>query len=133
VLKKTPDSVVVPNWLYKLSWILRRYNDFNLVYYVNQIFRFLPTQPWDLTKKQQWIATTIAIVLAGAPFTPYSHFLEHQLMELIPSHPYLATVVMIGQFLISIVMIKVVFTNILSQKRFIKNLKKNNDDKHKNH
>jgi hypothetical protein len=117
---KIASSKIVPDWLYKLSWRLRRIdNDLNLVYNMNYlIHRFWNHKLMNLNKTQQWIATSIAVILSGAPFTPYSHYLEHTLIEMFPNHPYIASLIIFGQYIFSVVLIKTVFTNILAQRRF---------------
>jgi hypothetical protein len=71
-----------------------------------------------LTKFQQWAATGLIVVLAGIPFTPVSHYKEHVLMELLPTHPTLAGAIMVLHFGISVALIRFLFLNVLNTRRF---------------
>ena len=76
---------------------------------------------WKLSKAQQWLATCTGVVLAGAPFTPLSHYMEESLMDLITVHPVLAGCLMGGHFLFSVLVVRFLFLNVLDPKRFSQN------------
>ena len=135
-LKGIPTPKMVPDWLFRLCWSLRRFTkDFNPVYSLNEVARhFLSSKPWKLNKLQQWAITGAAIVACGSPFTPYSHFLEHKIMELLPERPLFAASIMLAHFVVSVSLVKIVFTKVLTQKRFQRKLapQKTNNDKNEN-
>ena len=117
-----PLQSTVPDWLYRFCWTLHRvHSDFHLLNVLNFISRPLNKfKPWKFTKLQQWIVTAIAVILAGAPFTPFSEYLDHWLEELLPTHPYAAAALMIAHFTISVCIIRVLFLNVLHARRFRK-------------
>jgi len=117
-----PWPKVVPDWLYRLSWTLHRFtSDFHLLHMLHLINRQVHiAKPWKLTKFQQWLATGVIVVLAGAPLMPLSHFIEKLLMELLPTQPYLALFIMLLHFTISVVLIRFLFLNVLNARRFHK-------------
>jgi hypothetical protein len=121
-LNLIPIPKIVPDWLFRFTWMLRRFtNDFNPIFYFNQLFRyFIDPKPWNLNKKWQWTLTSFAIVVSGLPFTPFSNYLEHKMVDLLDTNPYLASLFMFSYFVISVTLIKIVFTKVLTQKRFFK-------------
>lgn len=72
----------------------------------------------DLTKNQQWALTAGAVTLAGAPFTPICNGFEEIVIDLLPTHPLAAGSLMLGQFGMSLLMMRFVFTKVLNSKRF---------------
>jgi len=119
-LGQMPWPKEVPDWLYRLSWaLLRVHSDFHLIHVLHLISRpFVGVKPLTLTKLQQWLATGLIVILAGAPFTPLSHFLEEELMELLKTHPVLAFSLTVAHFSVSVVLIRFLFLNILDARRF---------------
>eukprot|EP01102_Stenamoeba_stenopodia_P000183 TRINITY_DN10145_c0_g1_i1.p1 TRINITY_DN10145_c0_g1~~TRINITY_DN10145_c0_g1_i1.p1 ORF type:complete len:296 (+),score=58.39 TRINITY_DN10145_c0_g1_i1:488-1375(+) len=115
---------VVPDWLYRLSWTLRRFDsDFHLLHVLHLISRPLQMkEPWKLTKLQQWLVTAVIVVLAGAPFTPLSHWLEEKLIHLLQTDPENAFYLMLFHFAISVILIRFLFLNVLDARRFYKTL-----------
>jgi uncharacterized protein YbcC (UPF0753/DUF2309 family) len=121
-LGRMPWPKIVPNWLYRISWRFQRFHsDFHLTHLLHRISRplHMPTS-LKLTKIQQWLVTGVSVILAGAPFTPLSHFLEDLVMELLPTHPFLAGLIMFGQFVVSVVLIRFLFLKVLNARRFHK-------------
>jgi uncharacterized protein YbcC (UPF0753/DUF2309 family) len=117
---RIPWPKLVPNWLYRFVWTLRRVDtDFHLLNTLHWISRGLPI-PKVQSKVGQWLVTSVCIVLAGAPFTPVSHYMDAWLTELLPTHPVFAGLVMFGHFVISVVLIRFVLLNVLHQRRFNK-------------
>jgi len=123
-LGRMPWPKVVPDWLYRLSWRLRRVDsDFHLLHVLQIISRPLQMKdPWKLTKLQQWLITAVIVVLAGAPFTPFSHYLEEKLIELLHADPETAVYAMVLHFAISVILIRFLFLNVLNTHRFYKTL-----------
>lgn len=115
-------QTVVPNWLYRFCWMLHRFHsDFHLLNVLNILSRPLNKfKPLDLSKMQQWLMTGLCVVVAGAPYTPFSHYLEEFLRELLPTHPVLAGAVMIGHFTVSVFVIRFLFLHVLHARRFRK-------------
>lgn len=121
-LGKMPWPRMVPDWLYKLSWRLRRVDsDFHMIHLLHRLSRYI-TMPknWKLTKVQQWLLTGVGVVLAGFPFTPFNKFTEHILTELVVDHPVLAGLAMAGYYAACVIIIRFLFMNVLSMKRFKK-------------
>ncbi len=119
-LGRMPWPKQVPDWLYRLSWTLRRVDtDFHLLNILHWISRRLP-MPRVRSKFEQWLVTGVSIVLAGAPFTPVSHYMDHWLMELLQTHPVFAGIFMMGHFATSVVLIRFVLLNVLHKRRFHK-------------
>ncbi len=119
-----PWPKVVPDWLYRLSWRLRRIDADSGTALLHKVHRIssplhTPTQ-WKLTKAQQWAVTGGAVVLAGAPFTPVSDGIEELVMELLPSQPALAVGIMAGHCAVSVVLIRFLLVNVLTSRRFHK-------------
>jgi len=119
-LGRMPWPKLVPDWLYHLTWSLRRIDtDFHLLSMLHWISKPLDmSKKWKPTKAQQWLATSVSVVLAGLPFTPVSHHLDAWLMELLPTNPYLAGAVMFGHFTFSVVLIRFLLLNVLNTHRF---------------
>jgi len=119
-----PWPKVVPDWLYKVSWTLRRFDSdvhpLHLLHLVSRPMASTLKKPLKLTKVQQWSITTLFLVIAGAPFTPFTHHLEELLMEILPHHPILAVGLMAGHFVISVVLIRYLFLKVLNARRFHK-------------
>lgn len=116
-----PWPKVVPDWLYRLSWSLHRCfsADFHLLHVLHKISRpVYSTKPWELTRFQQWSATGAIVTLAGAPFTPLSHYLEEFLMELLPTQPYIAGGIIVAHFGLSVILMRFLFLNVLNARRF---------------
>jgi len=116
-----PWPKLIPERLYRLCWALRRFetDHSHLLHLLHRLSRPLVSRkPWELTKLQQWSITAVCVVLAGAPFTPVSHYLEELIMHLLPSHPYLAGAIMMAHFLSSVVLIRFLLLNVLSARRF---------------
>jgi len=120
-----PWPTVVPDWKYRFAWALRRYDtDFHLIHTLHRISRRLLTvwpKSRKLTKLQQWFVLSVGVVIAGAPFTPVSHYLDEVLMELVVSHPFLSALIMAGHFGVAVVVIRFLFVNVLHSRRFHKN------------
>ena len=123
-----PWPKTVPDWMYRLSWALRRLEtDSHFMHAVHRMTsRVHMPEPWKLTKLQQWGITGVAVTLAGAPFTPVSHYVEEQLMHLLPTQPYLATALMVGHLAVSVALIRFLLVDVLTARRFMK--KTNPDD-----
>lgn len=121
-LGRLPWPKQVPDWMYRLSWRLRRFHiDFNFVHLIHLASRVMhDSKPWKLSKLQQWFVTGFAIILAGVPFTPLSSFKEHVLERLLLDHPFAATVIKVIDFAVCVVLIRLVFVKVLSSGRFRK-------------
>ena len=117
-----PSPRVIPDCLFRFTWMLRRFtNDYNPIFYLNQLFsNIFDHKPWKLEKKWQWLLTSTCIVISGLPFTPYSHYLEEKMIDLLHTNPFFALMLMAGHFLVSVSLIKIVFSKILTQKRFFR-------------
>jgi NADH:ubiquinone oxidoreductase subunit 5 (subunit L)/multisubunit Na+/H+ antiporter MnhA subunit len=115
-----PQPRKVPIILYKFTWMLHRFvSDFQLIQLLQMTTRHIHIdKPWKLTKLQQWLSTAVIVTFAGAPFTPFSHYLEEFLIELLPHHPSIAVGIMLGHFIVSIVLIRVLFLKVLDKSRF---------------
>jgi len=111
---------LVPDWLFHLCWSLRRIDTdihlLNLLHWISTPLR-MQTQ---LSKLQQWLVTSVCVILAGAPFTPISHFMEKWLEELLPTHPFSAGMIMLAHFALSVVLIRFLLLNVLHTRRFHK-------------
>lgn len=125
-LQYTPWPKTIPDWLYRFTWTLRRIDtDFHLLHLLHRISsRLIGHNSWKLTKIQQWLVTGVSVVLAGAPFTPLSHYTEEMLMEMLQTQPYLAGAFMAGYFAFSVVLIRFLFVKVLSIQRFRRQLPK---------
>ncbi len=121
-LGRMPWPKVVPDWLYRLSWALQRFtSDFHFLHVLHVISRpIYKTKPWKLSKLQQWLVTGLIVVLAGAPFTPLTHYIEEVLMHLLHTQPYIAAFLMLLHFVTSVVLIRFLFINVLDGRRFHK-------------
>jgi hypothetical protein len=51
--------------------------------------------------------------VAGAPFTPLAHGLEHFVSELLPTHPVAATGVMVAHLVLSVVIVRFLLSRVL--------------------
>lgn len=115
-----PWPKMIPERLYRFIWALRRMDtDFHLLNILHWMSRRLYT-PKPRSKFEQWLVTGASIVLAGAPFTPVSHYMEHWLMELLETHPIFAGLIMIGHFALSVFLIRFVLLYVLHKRRFNK-------------
>ncbi len=119
-LRRMPWPEVVPGWLYRLAWRLRRFHsDFNFMHLVHLASRFVHGKPWQLSKWQQWLITA-ALVGTLMPFTPLSHWKESLFEELLQTHPYLAVAAKAVDLAISVVLLRILFVNVLKVGRFRK-------------
>lgn len=119
-LGRMPWPKLMPDWLYRICWRLRRIDsDFHLLNVLHWMTRKLhgAPKPLALSKHQQWLLTSASVVLAGAPFTPVSHYLEELLMQLLPTQPLLAGLIMFGHFGLSVVLIRFLFLKVLDGRR----------------
>ncbi len=74
--------------------------------------------------------TAATVALAGAPFTPLTHYMDDVLMKMLPEQPHVAVALMAGHFAVSVVLVRFLLVNILSSSRFVRNHKTiENDDK----
>jgi uncharacterized protein YbcC (UPF0753/DUF2309 family) len=117
-----PWPRIVPPWLYKFTWTLHQFvSDFQLVHVLQMLTRRVPMErSLHLSKVQQWALTGLMVALAGAPFTPVSHFLEEFLMEVLPHHPMLAGGLMLAHLGFSVVLIRFLLLNVLDKNRFLR-------------
>ena len=117
-LGRIPFTKLVPDWVYRFIWRLRRVDtDFHLLTLLHWMSRKLPL-PKVHGKYVQWLVTGLCIILAGAPFTPVSHYMEELLMELLPTQPVLAGLIMFGHFAASVILFRFVLLNVLHHRRF---------------
>jgi uncharacterized protein len=118
----SPWPRIVPDWLYRIAWALRRFDtDFHVINLLHRISRpFLALWPESrrLSRPQQWFVTAACIMLAGAPFTPVSDYLETVLTELIQTHPVLAGIIMVAHFGVAVLLMRFLFVNVLHPRRF---------------
>lgn len=72
---RMPFPKIVPAWLYRIGWALRRiHSDFHLIHVLHLVSRRVHDQKeWKLNKWQQYAVIVLFLVLAGAPFTPLAH------------------------------------------------------------
>lgn len=117
-----PWPTVVPDWLYRLSWRVRRLDDdwnSSFVQWVHRWTRSLYlAHPPKWTRPRRWLATSVAVTLAGAPYTPFSHALDGLVTELLHTHPLLAGSLMTAHFASSVVIIRFLLMNVLHSPRF---------------
>jgi uncharacterized protein YbcC (UPF0753/DUF2309 family) len=116
----SPWPKPVPDWLYRLSWRLRRLdNDAHVLHLFHRLGgRLASSRPWKLGRTQQWALTSLAVVLAGAPFTPLSHYEDELLMELLPHQPHVAVALMAAHFVASVGLVRFLLVNVLNTRRF---------------
>ena len=119
-LGRMPWPKYVPDWLYKLCWRFRRIDtDFHLLNVLHWMSRRLHApKPPVLNKFTQWLVTGTCVVLAGAPFTPLSHYMENLLMDLLQTQPALAGLIMVVHFGISVMLIRYLLVSVLHRRRF---------------
>ena len=115
-----PWPRTVPDWLYRTAWSLYRVDtDFHLISLLQQLSGQLHiAKPGNFSRAQQWTLTAIGIVIAGAPFTPFSYGLEEVLVELLHDAPLLAGALMVAHFTLSVFVIRYLFVGVLSSRRF---------------
>jgi uncharacterized protein YbcC (UPF0753/DUF2309 family) len=115
-----PWPKIVPDWLYKLCWRLHRISsDFHLLWVLHLLSAPLHMDKrWKLSKVGQWLTTAGIVVLAGAPFTPLSHYFEEVLMDLLPTQPYLAGLLMAAHFTASVLLVRLLLVKVLDTNRF---------------
>jgi hypothetical protein len=117
-LRRVPWPKPVPRWLFRLAWFCRRIDtDFHLL---NVLMLLSPgdsvaaPMPWW----QQWLATLVVVFIAGAPFTPLSHWLEHKLMHYAEEDIVMFCALAFGHFVISVLLVRYLFVRVLSAHRF---------------
>lgn len=113
---------IVSDWLYRLSWALRRVDtDFHLINVLNWLSRPMKRfKDWQLTKLQQWLVTSACVVLAGAPWTPVAHALDGALEHLLIDEPALAGALMVGHFGVSVFLVRFLLLRVLDSRRFFR-------------
>jgi uncharacterized membrane protein len=77
-------------------------------------------KPLPLSKWQQWLFTSVGVVLAGLPFTPLAHAKEELLIHLLNAAPELAVMAECAMLVVSVMLIRFLFVNVLSSRRFHK-------------
>ena len=114
----------VPSFLFKMSWALRRLDsDFHLLNVLHWISKpFLRVrEKLRLNRFQRWTIASVAIVLAGAPLTPFSHALDEWIVSLIEqNYGWAAFGIMAAHFGVSVLLIRFLLLNVLSARRFKK-------------
>jgi len=119
VLPQATLPRVVPDWLFRLAWRVRRIDsDFHVMHSLHHLTSMFRFQRWKLNKWQQWIVSAVVVAIAGAPFTPLSHALEELLMELLPNHPVLALAIMAGHFAVAVMLVRLLLVKVLHPRRF---------------
>jgi hypothetical protein len=115
-----PWPRVVPDWLYRAAWACYRVDtDYHFLGLVRRVMgRLHIAKPWDLSRAQQWAVTAAGVVLAGLPYTPVSHGLEHAILELLPEQPALAGALMAGHFVVSVLVVRTLLVSVLTPRRF---------------
>jgi uncharacterized protein YbcC (UPF0753/DUF2309 family) len=119
-LGKAPWPKIVPDWLFRQSWRLRRLDtDVHLLNVLNWMTRRVSlSKTWKPSKAQQLLLTGAGVTLAGAPFTPVAEGLDAVLMSLLHTNPVLAGALMVGHFGLSAMLVRFLFVNVLSKNRF---------------
>lgn len=117
-----PWPKIVPDWLFRFSWRMRRLDtEFHFLHFLHSFSARLHIsnkKKWNLSKIQQWALTSVCVVLAGAPFTPFSHYLDELLIEMLPTHPFVSSAIMFGHVVFSVVLMRFVFVHVLYSGRF---------------
>ena len=121
-LGRMPWPKLIPDWLYRLCWRLRRVDTDvhgQFLHMLQRVSGRLHKPKFKmLSKYQQWLVTGVGVVLAGAPFTPLSHYMEESLMELLPTHPLIAGTIMLGHLGVSVFLIRFLLLKVLDPRRF---------------
>ena len=121
-LGRIPWPKLVSDWRYRFSWALRRldtdFNWLNVPHWISSHLHISVRKRWRLSRVSQWVVTGVSVVVAGVPFTPFSSWLDHLLIEWLPTHPLLATSLMLSHFALSVVLIRFLLVTVLSSRRF---------------
>lgn len=117
-----PWPRVVPDALYRVAWALKRIkSDIHLMHTLDMIASTVERRkPLRLSKWQQWGITSVVVVLAGLPFTPLAHAKEELLIHLLNTAPAVAMLVECLLLAASVILIRFLFVNVLSARRFHK-------------
>jgi NADH:ubiquinone oxidoreductase subunit 5 (subunit L)/multisubunit Na+/H+ antiporter MnhA subunit len=120
-----PQSV--PVWLYKICWVLNRFNNAFQMPHVLRLFRWckVPTpsestlHKFQMSKFLQWMLVIPLVVLAGMPFTPVERDRDRFFTGLLnSSHHFQAGFLMALDVVMSTLLMRFVFANVLDAKRF---------------
>ena len=118
----SPWAKEIPDRLFQLAWLLRRAeNDFitsamHTMHRITSPLNKLPDR--EFSKVQQWAITAGTLTLCGLPVTPLYFESEAMLLELLHSHPVLATALIAGHFGFSVFAVRYLFLKVLNQNRF---------------
>lgn len=117
-----PWPRVVPDALYRIAWALKRIkSDIHVMHSLDMLASNLERRkPLPLNKWQQWLFTSVGVVLAGLPFTPLAHAKEELLIHLLNAAPELAVMAECAMLVVSVMLIRFLFVNVLSSRRFHK-------------
>lgn len=113
----------VPDWLYRLGWRCQRFHsDFHLINILHLLSRpLLIKRDLQLNRLQQTGIGFGIAALAGLPYTPLSDYREHLLIDLLQTHPAIAASLMTLHFGVSVLLMRFLFLNILTSRRFKQN------------
>lgn len=119
ILEAETEPKAVSSFWYRLSWRLNRWNsDTHLPQVLHLLYQVGQDQV-KLSKFSQWFATTILMILAGAPFTPIQMQDDQLLSRMLKSNPS-AAVALIGlSVCLSTALMWFVMTNVLNSSRFL--------------
>ena len=111
-----------PRQLYRLAWSLRRFDtDFHLVQPLHVLTRRFQHSKFfsrKMSRNQQYLATIAVVVFAGLPYTPWSHYWEHLLIDLFQTHPVYAMLLSGIHFAFAVIAMRVLFWKVLNINRF---------------
>jgi formate hydrogenlyase subunit 3/multisubunit Na+/H+ antiporter MnhD subunit len=116
-----PQSRPVWQWVFRLSWTLKRMNsDVRVPRVLHSLTRrFCGARSFGLGKLQQWGVTSILLVFSGMPFTPLEEYKEKKIMEMLNEKPYQATVYILLSIVVSTALTWCIFFNVLNPDRFL--------------
>eukprot|EP00163_Fabomonas_tropica_P026112 TRINITY_DN467_c0_g1_i4.p1 TRINITY_DN467_c0_g1~~TRINITY_DN467_c0_g1_i4.p1 ORF type:complete len:1296 (-),score=96.04 TRINITY_DN467_c0_g1_i4:1026-4913(-) len=109
-------SSAVPEWMYHLSWRLRRLDtDFHALTLLHRISGHL-SQDRQISRTQlsRNTLTLLGVILSGFPYTPLSNGLDVVISDLLCSHPTVALAIMTSHFGISVLTIRYLLLNTLT-------------------
>jgi len=115
----------VPECLYKLGWMLNRFNN---AFHMPHVLRLVPKvspfkaetlQQFHWSTFKQWMVAIPVVVLAGMPFTPVENLKDRVVtVDFLLDHPIQAACYLALNAVVSTVLIRFIFANVLDPKRF---------------
>jgi len=109
---------IVSEQMYQFGWMMNRFNSDTYLPHLQHLVTFVKFPTIELNKFQQWGATVVLMICAGAPFSPVAEKKDEILSGLLESSPWQAVLGMCFYVFMSTAIVWYLLTKVLHPRRF---------------